>query len=265
MSGRAWLRSSPAAEPPDEHQPVVLRIAQPAGAAVAEHLVGHLRIDAERQPELRRHERHRSGKAFRRHTDNRVVAPVESLGSPEHVLWREPRLAGELVSHNHDAHVALGPLFVRCELASRRQAHTERREVRRRRDGRERTARRVSVLRADHGDRVRHDRVERRPIRPNLLVVAPREAAKTVRPRSVATVDTDDAGAFGGHRLEHEGIDQAEDCGVSANAERQDQHGNRRESRVFQQEAGGMPDVLKHRHMDGFRGGLVPAVHRPGE
>ena len=86
------------------------------------------------------------------------------------------------------------------------------------------------------------------------------EAAIAVRPGGVAAVDPDDPGAFGGHRLEHEGVYEAEGGGVGANPEGQDQHGDGREPRVFQQEADGMPDVLKHRLMDGFRGGVFQAL-----
>ena len=69
----------------------------------------------------------------------------------------------------------------------------------------------------------------------------------------------DDAGALGGHGLEHQGVDQAEDGRVGADSEGQDQHRDSRESRVLQQKADGMPDVLKHTHMDAFGGGLVPS------
>ena len=100
--GRAASTLETPAKPADQHQRVVLRVAQPAGAAVANHFVRHRRVDPERQPELRGHERDGAGKALRGDADDLVVARVEAHGSPEHVRGRNAGSPRETVSHDHD-------------------------------------------------------------------------------------------------------------------------------------------------------------------
>jgi hypothetical protein len=213
-------------EPPDQHERAVPGIAQPGRTALANHLVGHHRVDTERQPELRRHERDRAGEALRSDADDLVVARVQSHWPSDDSSRLDAGRTREPVADDDDTLIALGPLLVRTELTSGREPHVERREVTRRHDRRKRATRRVSFRHPEHRDRVRHDRVERLSIRSHLFVVGVGESAVAVGLRGVAAVDADDAGTFRGHRLEHQGVHEAEGGGVGANPEGQDQHGN---------------------------------------
>ncbi len=186
---------------------------------------------AERQPDLRRDQRHRPAETARRDAHDRELAHVDRRRAADEA-GREAGVAPALVADDHDRDVRARPFFLRGERTSGGQRHGQRREVVRRHQSRA-NARRVEVAgrHAHERERVGHQAVEDGVPVADVGVVRVGEArdreSGLVRSWLNRPIRSSARPASGRNSS---AFDDREHRAVRANAEREHQHGDDREA-----------------------------------
>ena len=144
-------------------QRVVATIGE-AGRALLEHLVDDGVVAAEREPPLRRHERHRAAEPARRDADHCERAPVRADRAADEA-GRQVVAPPHRVRRDRHRRARARTLLVHGERAAGGEPHAERLEVVRRHDRRECLRRRVALANADGRERVRQSARRTTPLR----------------------------------------------------------------------------------------------------
>ena len=186
-----------------------------------------------------------AGEVLRGHADNGEVLPVDADGLREDGAI-EPRSLPNLVADDHRTRRCARVFFFHREVAAVDRLHAERLEEARGDEvDRHRTG---DVVLGDAGesDRVTGEVRERSARVSHVVKARIGEGAIVARGRTVLAEHADDlTRRIGpGERPDHQAVDDAEDTGVDADAERQDAYGGQREAGMLAEKASAVSKIL---------------------
>ena len=213
----------------------------PIGVEVALDRIVH----AERHEILGAHDRGGAGEVLRGHADNGEVLAVDADGLLEDVAI-ESRSLPELVADDHRARRGARAFLVDREVAAVDRPHAERLEVAGRDDVDHRLAGGVVLGDAGERDVVRGEVRERSARVAHVDKAGIGEGAIAALGRAVLAEHADDftRRVSAGERPDHQAVDDAEDAGVDADAERQHADGGQREAGMLEEKASAVAKVL---------------------
>ena len=187
----------------------------------------------------------RAGEPSRRHADDSEVGAVDADDAAEK-RGIEVAPLPDRVRRDCDRRAGAGALLGGGEGSAGGERHAERFEVVRRDDGRKRLAGEVAVADADRREAVRHQAVEDAAPIAQVDVGGIREVGELGLLDPIAIEDGEervDASLAG---PQDQRVDQREDGGVGADAQREHEHGNGRECRLLAKQTHAVPEVLQH-------------------
>jgi hypothetical protein len=219
-----------------QHERAVGAIVEP-GVLVREDVVVDPVVHPQREPHLRRDQRHGAGEAARHDADDGEVDRVDLDGLAQQV--------GAVLADDGDRDVGARALLLRGERPAGRQPDAERVEEVRRHDVDERLARAVAAGDADHREVVRHQAVEDVIVVADVDVLGIGEGTVGVGAGVVVREDADELVGMPRQRLEQQRVDDREHRAVGADPQRQDGDSDRSEARSLAEGAGAEAQVLE--------------------
>ena len=212
-----------------------------SGAAVVLEIVDHGFVDAERHVEFGADQGGGAGEALRGDADHREQAPVEAQRPAEHRGIGAVALP-EGIADDHHRDGAAGALLFGGKHAAAEQRDAHRVEVVRRNHVGEQAARGVAFGEADHRQVVGRQAGENAALPAQIDEVGVGERPVVVGLPGVAAVEPHQfLGLVNRQRLQQEGVHQAENRGIGADTQSQNQHGGCGETRSL----GKHPDSVR--------------------
>ena len=186
-----------------------------------------------------------AGEVLRGHADNGEVLPVDADGLLEDVAI-ESRSLPDLVADDHRARRRARAFLVHREVAAVDRLHAERLEEAGGDDVDRRLTGGVVLGDAGESDSVTGEVRERSARVSHIAKARIGEGAIVALGRTVLAEHADDlTRRIGpGERPDHQAVDDAEDTGVDADAERQDAYGGQREAGMLAEKASAVSKVL---------------------
>ena len=186
-----------------------------------------------------------AGEVLRGHADNGEVLPVDADGLREDVAI-ESRSLPDLIAGDHRARRRARAFLVHRKVAAVDRLHAERLEEARGDDVDRRLTGRVVLGDAGDDDRVTREVRERSARVSQIGKAWIGEGAIAALGRTVFAEHADDftRRVGPGEGPDHQAVDDAEDAGVDADAERQDAHGGQGEAGMLEEKASAVSKIL---------------------